>query len=112
MKEKGRGVMNREKADPLFEPPVANVAEEEATETFHEMQAEIDRLLLAHSSFGAFTGTVPGTRIRRLTFTLPVKTLAELFAAMVTGEGGLNIQTERPIILSVCFQYICWGFSA
>ena len=24
---------------------VANVAEEEATETFHEMQAEIDRLL-------------------------------------------------------------------
>lgn len=33
-----------EKADPL-KPSVANVAEEEATETFHEMQAEIDRLL-------------------------------------------------------------------
>lgn len=33
-----------EKADPL-KPPVANVAEEEATETFHEMQVEIDRLL-------------------------------------------------------------------
>jgi len=29
-----------------------------------------------------------------LTFTLPVKTLAELFAAMVTGEGGFNIQAE------------------
>ena len=62
----------------------------------HEMQAEIDRLLRRIHLLGGSTAKkwYPGTRIRRLTFTLPVKTLAELFAAMVTGEGGLNIQTE------------------
>jgi len=36
----------------------------------------------------------PCTRTRRLTSALPVKTLAELFAAMVTDGVGLNIQTE------------------
>ena len=67
-----------------------------------------------HPSFGRSIAKkrYPCTWIRRLTFILPVKTLAELFAAMVTGEGGLNIQTEWPIMVSVCFQYIGWGFSA
>lgn len=67
-----------------------------------------------HPSFGISIAKkrYPCTWTRRLPSALPVKTLAELFAAMVTAEGGLNIQTEWPIMLSVCFQYIGWGFSA
>ena len=66
---------------------VANVAEEEATETFHEIDAEINKLLRRIHLLEALLQR-NGIRIRRLTFTLPVKTLAELFAAMVTCEDA------------------------
>lgn len=77
---------------------VANVAEEEATETFHEMDAEINKLLRRIHLLEDLIAKkrYPCTGTRRLTSALSAFLLAELFTGMEVGRGGLNIPTGWP----------------